>query len=121
MWKISDVVECDEISVIVDSSQGQLVDWNGLRLHIHEGSLPGGLHQCTIYIKVSLAGDYEIPENTSLVSAVFWLRCEPQCTFTKPITVEIQHCSTKHNLSRLKLKLSEHFVVRSPSPTSSSH
>ena len=48
-------------------------------------------------------GVQEIPENSSLVSAIFWLRCEPQCTFTKPITVEIQHCSTKQDLSRLKI------------------
>ena len=103
MWKLPGVEECAETSVVVYSSQGQLVDWNGLKLHIHTGSLPEGLQQCTIYIKVSLAGDYEIPENSSLVSAVFWLRCEPQCTFTKPITVEIQHCSTKQDLSRLKI------------------
>ena len=95
--------ECAEKRVVVHSSQGQLVEWSGLRLHIHEGSLPKNLHQCTIYIKASLAGDYEIPENSSLVSAVFWLRCEPQCTFTEPITVEIQHCSTKQDLSRLKI------------------
>ena len=62
-----------------------------------------GIDQCTIYIKASLAGEYEIPEDSSLVSAIFWLRCEPQCTFTKPITVEIQHCSTKQDLSRLKI------------------
>ena len=103
MWKLPGVEECAEKSVVVHCSQGQLVEWSGLRLHIHEGSLPKDLHQCTIYIKASLAGDYEIPENSSLVSAVFWLRCEPQCTFTKPITVEIQHCSTKQNLSRLKI------------------
>ena len=72
-------------------------------MHIHEGSLSEGIDECTIHIKASLAGEYEIPENSSLVSAVFWLRCEPQCTFTKPITVEIQHCSTKQDLSRLKI------------------
>ena len=55
---------------------------------------------CTTFIR---AGDYEIPENTSLVSAFFWLRCEPQCTFTKPITVEIQHCSTKQDRSKLTI------------------
>ena len=103
MWKLPGIEECDETSVVVHSSQGQLVEWNGLKLHIHAGSLPEGLQQCTIFIKASLAGDYEIPENTSLVSGVFWLRCEPQCTFIKPITVEIQHCSTKRDLSKLKI------------------
>ena len=103
MWTLPGVEVCDETSVVVYSSQGQLVEWNGLKLHIHAGSLPEGLQHCTIFIKVSLAGDYEIPENTNLVSAIYWLRCEPQCTFIKPITVEIQHCSTKEDLSKLKI------------------
>ena len=84
-------------------SQGQLVEWNGLKLHIHEGSLPEGLDKCKISIKASLAGQYEIPKNSSLVSAIFWLRCEPQCTFIKPITVEIQHCGTSESTSKLKI------------------
>ena len=103
VWKLPGVDECDETSVVISSSQGQLVEWNGLKLNIHEGSLPEGIDQCTIYIKASLAGEYEIPEDSSLVSAIFWLRCEPQCTFTKPTTVEIQHCSTNQDLSRLKI------------------
>ena len=103
MWKLQGVVESGETSVVVHSSQGQLVEWNGLKLHIYRGSLPEGIHQCTIYIKASLAGEYEIPENSCFVSAIFWLRCEPQCIFTKPITVEIEHCSTKQDLSRLQI------------------
>ena len=103
VWKLSGVEECSQISVVVHSTQGQDVEWNGLKLHIHAGSLPEGIDQCTILIKVSLAGEYEIPENTSPVSAFFWLRCEPQCTFIKPVTVEIQHCSSKQDLSKLKI------------------
>ena len=89
--------------MVIRSSQGQLIKWNGLNLHIHAGSLPEGIAQCTIYIKVSLAGEYEFSEGTSLVSAVYWVCCEPRCTFTKPITVEIQHCSAKQDPSRLKI------------------
>ena len=100
---IPGVEECVETSVIIYSSQGQFIKWNGLKLHVHAGSLPEGVQQCTIFIKASLAGEYEIPENTSLVSAIYWLRCVPQCTFTKPITVEIQHCSTEQDLSKLKI------------------
>ena len=103
VWILPGVEVCGETSVVVHSSQGQLVEWNGLKLHIHAGSLPEGLQQCTIFIKVSLAGEYEIPENTSLVSAIFWLRCEPQCTFIKPVTVKIQHCSTQRDLSKLTI------------------
>ena len=102
MWKLPGVVESDETFVIVYSSQGCLFEWNGLRLHIHEGSLPEKVHQCKLYIKASLTGKYELPEDTYLVSAIYWLRCEPQCTFTKPVTVEIQHCSTKQDIFKLK-------------------
>ena len=114
VWNLPGVQECDETSAIVHSSQGQVVKWNGLKLHICAGSLPHGLQQCTIFIKVSLAGEYEIPQNTSLVSAFFWLRCEPHCTFTKPITIEIQHCSTRKDLS--KLKIVRAFCTQKPLP-----
>ena len=102
MWKLQGVVENDKTSMII-SSQGQVVEWNGLRLHIHQSSLPEKVHQCKLHIKASVAGEYELPEDTDLVSGVFWLRCEPQCEFAKPITVEIQHCSTKRDLSRLEI------------------
>ena len=103
VWKLQGIDRFDQTSVVVHSSQGQFAEWNGLKLHIHEGSLPEGVHQCTIHIIVSLAGQYKIPENSCLVSAIFWLRCEPECKFIKPIKVEIQHCGTQENLSRLEI------------------
>ena len=97
---------CGEMTVVVNSSQGQRIDWKGfgLKLTIHEGSLPADVQQCMITIKASLAGQYEFPDNSHLVSAVFWLRCEPMCKFTKPITVEIQHCARSENVDNLNLK-----------------
>ena len=53
---------------------------------------------------VSLAGQYNFPENCNLVSAIFWLRCEPKCTFERPVTLEIDHCAKRENASKL------HFV-----------
>ena len=73
----------------------------GLKLHIPDGCLPVGTKQCAINIKASLAGQYEFPENSHLVSAVFWLRCEPRCTFTKALTLEIEHCAKLENVSKL--------------------
>lgn len=92
--------------MVVYSSHYQLITWEGfgLRLHVHEDSLPVGMEQCTLNIKASLAGQYEFPENLYLVSAVFWLRCEPTCMFTKPVTVEIQHCAKSENVDNFKMK-----------------
>ena len=96
---------CGEMTVVVHSSGAQQITWEGfgLKLHIDEGSLPAGIDQCTLTIKASLSGQYEFPDNSHLVSAIFWLRCEPMCKFTKPVTVEIQHCARSENVANLKL------------------
>ena len=105
-WDLPGVEVCGEMAIVVYSSHYQQITWEGfgLRLHIHEGSLPAGMEQCTLNIKASLAGQYAFPENSRLVSAVFWLRCEPTCKFTKPVTVEIQHCAKSENVDNLKMK-----------------
>ena len=70
-----------------------------MKLVIPPQSLPRRIKKCTITIKASLAGQYQFPTDTELVSPVFWLRCKPQCKFTVPLSLEIQHCaSTKKNL-----------------------
>ena len=73
----------------------------GLKLHIYADCLPADMEQCNIHIKASLAGLYEFPKNTLPVSAVFWLRCVPECKFGKSIGLEIQHCGKLTGDSRL--------------------
>ena len=50
------------------------------------------MDQCVLHIYASLAGQYQLPDNVVLVSAVFWVRCDPPCRFTRKFTLEIQHC-----------------------------
>ena len=97
---------CGEKEVVVYSSQAREFEWKGfgLKLTIQKGSLPAGVEQCTINIKASLSGQYKFPEKTHLVSAIFWFRCEPMCKFTKPVTVEMQHCARSENVANHKLK-----------------
>ena len=85
------------------TNSSQCVVWKdfGLKLHIQQNSLPAGVKECVINIKVSLAGQYEFPENLHLVSAIFWLRCEPMCKFSLPVSLEIQHCANPRNISKL--------------------
>ena len=104
-WNLRGVEVCGEMTVVVYSSHDQQITWPGygLRLNIPKGCLPAGMEQCTINIKVSLAGQYEFPENSHPVSAVIWLRCEDVRRFTTPITVEIQHCAKSENVTNFKL------------------
>ena len=82
-----------ETSVSV-TNEAQTFHWAGygLKLHIPPASLPAGVGQSSIDIKASLAGQFKFPENTTLISAVYWLHSPVK--FFQPIAVEIQHCAT---------------------------
>ena len=73
----------------------------GLHLHISEGALPAEIEACTISIEACVQGNFVFPENSYLVSAVYWFHCVPKCKFSKPITLEIQHCAKQHNFIAL--------------------
>ena len=104
-WNLPGVDVCGEMTVVVYSSHSQQITWEdyGLKLYIPKGSLPAGMAQCILNIKASLAGQYEFPENSHLVSAIFWFRCKAVSRFSRPITVEIQHCAVSENVSHLHL------------------
>ena len=91
-----------ETSVLVTNSE-QLFSWDeyGLSLHIPENSLPSNLHQCSIHIKATIMGDHQLPQDTHLVSAVYWIKCVTKCRFSQPLTLEIQHCAMPENASKL--------------------
>ena len=46
-------------------------------------------------------GDYQLPQDTHLVSAVYWIDCVPKCQFSRPLTLEIQHCAKPESASKL--------------------
>ena len=91
-----------ETSVQV-TNKAQTFHWAGygLKLHIPQDALPPGLEECQLLIKVGLSGQFTFPQNTSLVSAVYWLDSEPRCKFSQPLTLEIQHYVKPTHSSRL--------------------
>ena len=98
--EIPGVEVCGETRVFISNSS-QVFHWNnfGLKLHIREDSLPQEVQQCKMDIIVSLSGQYEFPRESECVSAIYWFRCEPRCTFRKEIMVEMEHCAkSSYNL-----------------------
>ena len=91
-----------ETSVRV-TNQAETFNWAGygLKLHIPQGSLPAGLEECRLLLKVGLSGRFKFPQNTSLVSAVYWLDSESRERFSKHLTLEIQHCVKLTDTSKL--------------------
>ena len=73
--------------------RGGTFEWRGygLRLHVPEGSLPHGMEECGINIKASLSGKFQLPKGLVFLSPVFWITAP--CKFTKPVTLELQHCA----------------------------
>ena len=97
-----------ETSVLV-TNQSQTFHWTsyGLKLHIPQGALPACSEECRLLIKVGLSGQFALPQNTSLVSAVYWLDSEPRLKFSQPLTLEIQHCAKATQISRLSFALAK--------------
>ena len=102
-----------ETSVLVTNSE-QVFSWcdYGLSLYIPKNSLPDNLHQCSIHIKATIMGDYQLLRDTQLVSAVYWIECVPKCQFSKPLVLEMEHCAKPEhtpNLQFIKSDLEEEF------------
>ena len=91
-----------ELSLLVTNSE-QYFSWHefGLNLHIPENSLPEGVQQCSIFIRPRVMGEYQLPKDSHLVSAVYSIKCVPKCQFTEPVTLEIQHCAKPENIQKL--------------------
>ena len=89
------------------TSKPQTFHWTGygLKIHIPQGALPDSLEDCRLLLKVGLSGQFALPQNTSLVSAVYWLDSEPRCKFSQPLTLEIQHCARSTQTSKLNFVL----------------
>ena len=70
-----------------------------MRLHVPESKLPTGMGNYRINIKASLSGQFQLPEDSDLLSPVFWLSAP--CKFTCPVTLEIQHCALREDETAL--------------------
>jgi len=75
----------------------------GLRLFVSEGSLPAGMEECRVNIKATLTRPFQLPEDSELLSPVFWIAAP--CNSMKPVTLDIQHCASRHDASSSDLKL----------------
>ena len=49
------------------------------------------MSETQLNVRVSLSGPFQIPSNSELLSAVYWISSPHK--FAKPITVRIQHCA----------------------------
>ena len=70
----------------------QKLEWPGYGFYIEvpEGALSEGV-TATVAVKVILGGQFKLPENSQLISAVYWISSSE--VFIKEVAVNIQHCA----------------------------
>ena len=65
----------------------------GFKLRVPDGSLPAEVSETRLNVRVSLSGQFQLPTDCELISAVYWVSSTSPHKFTKPLVVEIQHCA----------------------------
>ena len=79
---------------LVSGGGPQLLEWEeyGFRMQVPEDATSG---PCDIAVKAIVAGQFEFPDGTELVSAVYAISASRR--LHKPVILEIQHCVTIAN------------------------
>ena len=83
---------CGETVLEVVGDKPQKLKWPGYGFYIEvpDGTLPPGV-TASVGVKVILKGQFKLPENSQLISAVYWI--SSSVVFLKEVAVNIQHCA----------------------------
>ena len=83
---------CGETVLEVVGDKPQKLKWPGYGFYIEvpEGALPSGV-TASVGVKIILNGQFKLPENSQLISAVYWISSSE--VFLKEVAVNIQHCA----------------------------
>lgn len=74
----------------------------GLRLHIPHNALPEDCSHCQLKIAVSASESFELPEDGTLVSAIYsFTHNLGDRKLRNPVTLEMQHCASANVLDHL--------------------
>ena len=94
------VVVLGHISFIY-TGRAQSFEWlnHGFKIHFPENALPSEVSECRLHVKASLSGQFQFPEDTELISGIYWIATPHK--FTKSVTIDIQHCLSKTDPSSL--------------------
>ena len=78
----------------------------GYKIHFPDSALPPEVDECQVHVESSLCGQFQFPENTELISGVYWITTDQE--FTKPVTVEFQHCAKPQHVENLTFVVAKH-------------
>ena len=81
------------MEITIRAGKAQSFEYNeyGYKLHFPKGALPEHLLECKINVRVIFSGQYEFPENSVPISAMYQITCPVE--LKEPVLLEIQHCA----------------------------
>ena len=89
---VQGVVECGETVLEVTGNSHQKLSWKsyGFYVTVPEGAVPKDV---TIHlaVKAILSGQFLLPNNTQLVSAIYWISASQK--FQKKVSIHLNHCA----------------------------
>ena len=96
---------CGEKVFEVTAGSSEKYKWgsHGFQLTVPNGALTPGV-TAFVTVRSIVAGPFELPENSELISAVYWISSTH--VFKKKVTVHLQHCaiiSTAEECRHLKI------------------
>ena len=97
------------LTVVGDKPQELRWPDYGFYLNIPEGALPPDV-TASVTVKVISGDQFELPENSQLISAVYWISSSE--IFLKEVAVNIQHCAiitSEDQLSEFKFVIAKGF------------
>ena len=83
---------CGETVLEVVGDKSQKLEWPGygFSLEVPDRALPHGA-TASVAVKVILAGQFQLPEDSQLISAIYWISASE--VFLEEVAVNIQHCA----------------------------
>ena len=90
---------------VTNEEQDIIWEGYGLKLHIPSNSLPEGHSQCQLKVEVGLSGEFQLPENGVLVSAVYSFSHDlgDEALLRQPVTLEMEHCAAASAVDHLSI------------------
>ena len=90
------------LEVVGDKPQKLLWPGYGFYLEVPDGALAPGV-TASVGVMMILPGQFRLPENTQLISAIYWISSNE--VFLKKVAINIQHCAvitTKEQCSKFR-------------------
>ena len=89
------IIAQTKIEITPDQPLDYHWEGHGFKVHIPAGAIGGQRRPVILCIQASLSGNYRLPNDSELVSGVYWLSLHPTVKrFHSKATISIQHCAS---------------------------